>query len=215
MSLHFTKNKTDIAVVSLICSGSLAHSVCPISQWWLASWWRRFLYKTSSRILLCEIYYCRKQANLGAGTLWFQLSASWTGLCPSPLTSLHTPFPTASRSPFWERQQRMSALRRLTMTASRWRGLVDRRETNSTSPRAPSLLTTWCPQLLLAFIRWRWPTDRGRSFSSFRSSTTVSIFTKHSLAIKLDCSCIISCSFQNGRGENCFTVGCCSAVRSE
>ena len=30
------------------------------------------------------------------------------------------------------------------------------------------------------------------------------------LAIKLDCSCIVSCIFQNGRGENCFTVGCCS-----
>ena len=31
-SLNFTTIKNDIAIVSLICSGSLAHSVCPISQ---------------------------------------------------------------------------------------------------------------------------------------------------------------------------------------
>ena len=118
---------------------------------------------------------CRKQANLGAATQWFQLSTSWTGLCLSPLTSLRTPFPTSSRSPFWERQQRTSALRRLTMTALHWWGFADRREINSTSLFASSLLTTWHPQLLLAFIRWRWPTDRGRRCSPFRSSTTVSI----------------------------------------
>ena len=59
-SLNFTKIKNDTAIVSLICCGSLAHSVCPISQWWLASWWRRFLYKTSSRILRCEIWLLSK-----------------------------------------------------------------------------------------------------------------------------------------------------------
>ena len=123
--------------------------------------------------LLFSLFFFNK-ANLGAATQWFQLSTSWTSLCLSPLTSLRTPFPTTSHSPFWECQQRTSALRRLTMMASHWWGLVDRRETNSTSPHAPSLLTTWHPQLLLAFIRWRWPTDRGRRCSPFRSSTMVS-----------------------------------------
>ena len=59
-SLYFTKIKSGIAIVSLICRGSLAHSVCHISQWWLASWWRRFLYKTLSRILRCEIWLLSK-----------------------------------------------------------------------------------------------------------------------------------------------------------
>ena len=174
-SLYFTKIKSGIAIVSLICSGSLAYSVCHISCDDLHSDGEGSYIKRHHEYSSVKFDYCRKQANLGAATQWFQLSASWTGLCLSPLTSLHTPFPTASRSPFWERQQRTSALRRLTMTASRWRGLVDRRDAHSTSPRAPSPLIAWHPQLLLAFIRWRWPTERGRRCSPFRSSTTVSI----------------------------------------
>ena len=59
-SLHSRNIKSDIAVVSLICSGSLTHSVCHISQWWPAYWWRNFLYKKSSRILLCEIWLLSK-----------------------------------------------------------------------------------------------------------------------------------------------------------